>query len=125
MHHFFRKMKLLLPLIIASSMALSVVNCLPALNKRQSGTRIATAEEEATQRYYMTLAGNAYCETVIPGGKWECPNCNRTAHMTIVKTFKTSTFDTNAMVVRDDDLKRIIGVFRGMFIYSLQSRPRS
>ncbi|KAI8147826.1 catalysis At the Interface: the anatomy of A conformational change in A triglyceride lipase [Fennellomyces sp. T-0311] len=107
-------MKLLLPLLAATSIVLSVVNCLPTLTERQaSGTRFATAEEEATQRYYMTLAGNAYCETVIPGGKWDCPNCNRTAHMTIVKTFKTSTFDTNAMVVRDDDLKRIIGVFRG------------
>ncbi|KAI8140911.1 catalysis At the Interface: the anatomy of A conformational change in A triglyceride lipase [Fennellomyces sp. T-0311] len=106
-------MKFLLQLTIAASFALSAVTGLPAFGKRQDGVRMATPEEEATQRYYMTLAGNAYCETVIPGGQWDCPNCNRTSHMTIVKTFKTPTHDTNAMVVRDDDLKRITAVFRG------------
>ncbi|KAI7859963.1 Alpha/Beta hydrolase protein [Circinella umbellata] len=95
---------------------------MPVVDKRQLGennltatasNRPATDEEVDNLKYYMTLAGNAYCQTVIPGGKWECGNCDRTANMEIVKLFTTSKWDTNAMVVRDDETKRIISVFRG------------
>ncbi|KAI9262409.1 Alpha/Beta hydrolase protein [Phascolomyces articulosus] len=106
-------MKFFSTLAVATYFILPVVNAIPLLNKRQANFRLATAEEETLQRYYMTLAGNAYCPTVIPGGKWQCPNCNRTENMEIVQTFVTPVHDTNAMVVRDDVLRRIIVTFRG------------
>ncbi|KAI8140910.1 catalysis At the Interface: the anatomy of A conformational change in A triglyceride lipase [Fennellomyces sp. T-0311] len=125
-------MKFSFPLALASYFALSSVTAYPLFEKRHQanstddGTngvsplaipgidyRFATAAEETLQRYYMTLAGNAYCPTVIPGGVWNCPNCHRTDHIEIIQTFTTPEHDTNAMVVRDDDLKRIVAVFRG------------
>ncbi|KAI9266845.1 Alpha/Beta hydrolase protein [Phascolomyces articulosus] len=114
-------MKLLSVLAIASCLSFNFVNAIPVFDKRQiggnstraAGNRPATAEEVESLKYYMTLAGNAYCSTVIPGGKWDCGNCDRTKNMEIVKLFTTPKHDTNAMVVRDDERKRIISVFRG------------
>ncbi|KAG2227689.1 hypothetical protein INT45_004731 [Circinella minor] len=115
-------MKLFSILAIASYLSFTFVNAMPVVDKRQLGgnnltatasNRPATSQEVENLKYYMTLAGNAYCQTVIPGGKWECGNCDRTANMEIVKLFTTSKWDTNAMVVRDDETKRIISVFRG------------
>ena len=114
-------MKLSSALTIASCL-FTFVTSMPVIDKRQAigndsistaSNRPATDEEVENLKYYMTLAGNAYCSSVIPDGKWECGNCDRTANMIIVKLFTTPKWDTNAMVVRDDKTKRIISVFRG------------
>ncbi|ORY98913.1 lipase [Syncephalastrum racemosum] len=78
-----------------------------------TGVRIALAEEIATQKFYTTLSANAYCRSVIPGGKWDCANCKKMPELVLVKTFTTLISDTNAMILRDDDKKYIYIVFRG------------
>ncbi|KAI9497378.1 Alpha/Beta hydrolase protein [Zychaea mexicana] len=110
-------MKLFTTLAVASCLVLPFVSAGPVFLKRQSDeNRMATSEEVENLKYYMTLAGNAYCPTVIPGGQWDCGNCDRTANMEIVEVFTTPEHDTNAMVVRDDERKRIISVFREVTI---------
>ena len=87
------------------------------LRKTNGPPHLATTQETQDLKYYMTLAGNSYCETVIPRRQWDCPNCDKTSDMEIVQVFVTPEYDVHAMVVRDDNLKRIISVFRGMYIY--------
>ncbi|KAI9253436.1 catalysis At the Interface: the anatomy of A conformational change in A triglyceride lipase, partial [Phascolomyces articulosus] len=76
--------------------------------------RQPTAEEEEMITYYMTLAGAAYCSSVISGGTWGlCTRCGDVRHTEILETFDTPIHDTNAMVLRDDKRKTIVAVFRG------------
>lgn len=75
--------------------------------------RKASAQEIDTLKHYNTLSSAAYCRTVIPGGQWDCPHCDKMKDLTIVKTFKTLLFDTNALVARGDREKTIYVVFRG------------
>ncbi|KAI9248233.1 Alpha/Beta hydrolase protein [Phascolomyces articulosus] len=91
-----------------------VVNgSLPLIHRSNGPPHPATPNEVDNLKYYMTLSGNSYCDSVIPHRQWECGNCDRTSNMEIVQVFVTPKYDINAMVVRDDDMKRIISVFRG------------
>ncbi|KAG2227715.1 hypothetical protein INT45_004757 [Circinella minor] len=77
-----------------------------------AATRDATPEEVEELTFYSALSANVYCPAVI-GGKWLCPNCDKTKHLEIVETFNTLVYDMNGIVVRDDNKKSIIVVFRG------------
>ena len=77
-------------------------------------TRDATTQEIEELTLYSALSANVYCPAVI-GGKWICPNCDKTKHLKIVETFNTLVYDMNGIIVRDDDLKSIIVVFRGTY----------
>ena len=82
-------------------------------------TRDATAEEIEELTLYSALSANVYCPAVI-GGAWLCPNCDKTKHLKIVKTFNTVVYDMNGIIVRDDSSKSIIVTFRGTYcIYLL------
>lgn len=77
------------------------------------GIRTATTQEIDTLTYYTILSADAYCRTVIPGGEWDCPHCDAVKDLTIIKTFTTLVYDTNALVARGDSEKTIYVVFRG------------
>ncbi|KAG2220972.1 hypothetical protein INT45_006505, partial [Circinella minor] len=77
-----------------------------------AATRDATSQEIEELTFYSALSANVYCPAVI-AGKWLCPNCDKTKHLTIVKTFNTLVYDMNGIIVRDDNEKSIIVVFRG------------
>ncbi|KAI8148324.1 Alpha/Beta hydrolase protein [Fennellomyces sp. T-0311] len=80
-----------------------------------AAVREATAAEEEMLTYYMTLAGSAYCGSIISTGRWPliCSKCSIVRHTSIIETFDTLRHDTNAFVVRDDTRKTITAVFRG------------
>ena len=101
-------------LILLLLCSLVVNGALDLLYKTNGPPHVATEQETKDFKYYMTLASNSYCDAVIPRRQWDCPNCGKTSHMEIVQVFVTPEYDINAMVVRDDNLKRIISVFRGM-----------
>ncbi|KAI7858352.1 Alpha/Beta hydrolase protein [Circinella umbellata] len=100
-------------LILLLLCSLVVNGALDLLYKTNGSPHVATEQETKDFKYYMTLASNSYCDAVIPRRQWDCPNCGKTSHMEIVQVFVTPEYDINAMVVRDDNLKRIISVFRG------------
>ncbi|KAI9495082.1 Alpha/Beta hydrolase protein [Zychaea mexicana] len=78
-----------------------------------AAVREPTAQEEEMITYYMTLAGAAYCSSVMSGTWALCLRCGDVRHTEIIETFDTLIHDTNAMVVRDDESKTIVAVFRG------------
>ncbi|KAI9275492.1 hypothetical protein BDA99DRAFT_430680 [Phascolomyces articulosus] len=73
--------------------------------------RNATQEEIATHYFYVELSASAYCRDVIPGGKFDCKHCNPS--LELIKTFSVNSTDSNAMILRGDQQKQIIVVFRG------------
>lgn len=75
--------------------------------------RTATQQEIDELKFYTYLSANSYCRTVIPGGKWDCPHCDKTADLKIIKTWSTTVYDTNALVARGDSQKTIYVAFRG------------
>ncbi|KAI9029626.1 Alpha/Beta hydrolase protein [Phycomyces nitens] len=71
----------------------------------------ATDSQVAELKPSTQLAANSYCRSVIPFSKWSCKHCSKDE--TLVKTFKSSKWDTNGFVSRNDKTKVITLVFRG------------
>lgn len=75
--------------------------------------RIASEAEIKAHTFYTALSANAYCRTVIPGGRWSCPHCGVASNLQITKTFSTLITDTNVLVAVGEKEKTIYVVFRG------------
>ena len=98
-------------IILPFAMAIPVS---PLETRQLGGVRDATSQEISEITFYTALSANSYCPLVIPGGKWICPNCDKTNNLEIVETFTTLLYDTNVLVARGDSEKTIYVVFRGM-----------
>lgn len=81
-----------------------------------SSVHQASPEEMSIQKHYLLLAYSTYCSSVIlDGDLTSCPICDVFDGITLIKTFKSSFYDTNAMVIRDDKRKEVVAVFQGTF----------
>ncbi|KAI7872515.1 lipase [Spinellus fusiger] len=72
---------------------------------------LASSSKVTSLKTYMSLAASSYCPLVCPGGIWSCRNCLN--GFTLIRSFKTSAFDVNGYVTRNDESKEIQLVFRG------------
>lgn len=116
--HHPQSMKVPTASILATLMAATAVMAVPttSIEKRNgdSSVHLASNDDMAIQKHYLQLSYSAYCSSVIPGGDLEsCPYCDAFENIKLIKTFKTKKYDTNAMVVRDDERKEVVAVFRG------------
>ncbi|CDH53668.1 lipase [Lichtheimia corymbifera JMRC:FSU:9682] len=116
--HHPQSMKVPTASILATLMAATAVMAAPttSIEKRNGdgSVHLASNDDMAIQKHYLQLSYSAYCSSVIPGGDLEsCPYCDAFDNIKLIKTFKTKKYDTNAMVVRDDERKEVVAVFRG------------
>lgn len=76
--------------------------------------RQASPDEISIQKHYTLLSYSTYCASVIYNGDLtSCPICDVFDGITLIKTFKSKFYDTNAMVVRDDKRKEVVAIFQG------------
>lgn len=84
-----------------------------ATARTADGVVNATAKQVQDLEWYMALCTNVYCPNVIVNDVWDCPYCNQTDDLAIIKTFNTKKEDTNVLVARGDKEKGIFIAFRG------------
>ncbi|KAI9264107.1 catalysis At the Interface: the anatomy of A conformational change in A triglyceride lipase, partial [Phascolomyces articulosus] len=73
--------------------------------------REASQSEIDDHIFYTKLSAASYCRRVIPLNIWNCKHCDKS--LKLIKTFSTLVDDTNAMILRGDQQKKIYVVFRG------------
>ncbi|KAF7721090.1 hypothetical protein EC973_005420 [Apophysomyces ossiformis] len=94
-------------------MALNANETISALQAR-GGLPVAPASTVNDLVHYTYLAANAYCRSVVPGGKWDCAHCQPTIpDGKLVTTFTSLLYDTNGYIIRSDEKKQIDLAFRG------------
>lgn len=84
-----------------------------ATARAADGVVNATDKQVKDLKWYMALCTNVYCPNVIVNDVWDCPYCNMTDDLDIIKTFNTKKEDTNVLVARGDKEKGIFIAFRG------------
>lgn len=76
--------------------------------------RQASPDEMSIQKHYTLLSYSTYCGSVTYNGDLtSCPICDVFDGVTLIKTFKSKFYDTNAMVVRDDKRQEVVAIFQG------------
>ncbi|KAF7721089.1 hypothetical protein EC973_005419 [Apophysomyces ossiformis] len=86
----------------------------PAGMEIRANLPIAPASKVNDLVHYTYLSANAYCRSVVPGGKWDCAHCKPTLpDGELVTTFSSLFYDTNGYIIRSDKKKQIDLAFRG------------
>lgn len=87
----------------------------PPLRSANAKAVVNASSAQITEfKQHAAIASTAYCDTVVPAGKWTCTNCLKyVPDGKLIVTFSSTVRDIGGFVLRSDSKKTIYLVFRG------------
>lgn len=87
----------------------------PPLRSAKAKAIVNASSAQITEfKHHAAIASTAYCDTVVPAGKWSCTNCLKyVPDGKLIVTFSSKIRDIGGFLLRSDSKKTIYLVFRG------------
>ncbi|GAA5795383.1 hypothetical protein HPULCUR_000739 [Helicostylum pulchrum] len=92
----------------------------PPLRSAKAKAIVNASSAQITEfKHHAAIASTAYCDTVVPAGKWSCTNCLKyVPDGKLIVTFSSKIRDIGGFLLRSDSKKTIYLVFRGTNSYT-------